>query len=245
MAVPRATTVGALLLVAVGVALAEEMPEIDAVTVYPDTVPAADGRPQACVVASSTNEGAAAIARELQAGLQAAMGVELPIVADSEVRPERLGPVAEQWRETNLIIVGNLDTNRAILPLYAIFLCGADSVYPGGDGYELRTVSNPWGSGRNVIVVGGSSVEGMRAAAGALLDAVPAVREGTVRLPRLLDIVPGGEQVGGFAGAESYLQRQTPPRGQSDIHKFWQAANSGASVLGCASFSVVEAGTRV
>ncbi|MGD9496873.1 MAG: hypothetical protein AB7Y46_11275 [Armatimonadota bacterium] len=222
----RAVSVSVLLVAGAGCAAAQGIPEIDRVVVYPETALVAEGQPEACIVASSTDEGAAAVAAELQQGLREALGVELPLVTDDEVCPERLGPVGEPWRQTNLIIVGNLDANRAILPLYALFLCGADSVYPGGDGHELRTVSNPWGTGRNAIVVGGSSVEGMRAAAQALLGALPAGQEGTVVLPRLLETMPGGAQVAAFASAAARAGGQGLPSSQAEISRFWEAANS-------------------
>jgi hypothetical protein len=213
-----------LMLAGSPVAAQDDMSPIENMRLYPETALVADGQAQAAVVYSAADAAAADAARELHRELEARCGVPFPLVADSEVCPERLAPVGEEWRETNLIVVGNLYANRAILPLYALYFCGADSVYPGGDGYELRTVSNPWGTGRNVIVVGGSSVEGMRAGVAALLERLPEAQGGEVVLPRLHQVEPDGDMVAMFSQASGRVQPFPEPTRQQDIHRFWQAA---------------------
>ena len=213
-----------LALTAVPVAAQDDIPPIENMRLCPETALVADGQAQAAIVYSATDAAAADVARELHRELEARYGVPFPLVADSEVCPERLAPVGEEWRETNLIVVGNLYTNRAVLPLYALYFCGADSVYPGGDGYELRTVSNPWGTGRNVIVVGGSSVEGMAAGVAALLERLPEAQGAEVVLPRLHQIEPDGDMVAMFSQASGRVEPFPKPTRQQDIGRFWQAA---------------------
>ena len=195
-------------------------------TLYPDTALVTAGQPACAVVASSNSPAAAGAAQALRDGLRAAYALDFPIPADDQVCPARLGPLVESWRARNLIVVGNLDTNRVIFPLYATYLCGADSHYPGGDGHELRTVSNPWGTGANVIVVGGSSPAGMMAGVEELLRRLPErVGDGAV-LARLHVIEPDGALAVQLRSTADALARVAAPSAQYDISTFWVAAQN-------------------
>lgn len=166
---------------------------------YPDTSLVVDGRPACTVAASSSDTDHAAVAQAVADALKGKYGVDFRIVPDAAVCPEPVTPIADQHRQTNLILVGNAYTNRAILPFYAGFKCGADAHYPGGEGYELRTISNPWGSGHNVVIVGFSTPEGGRAAVAALEQMLPAIEQGNAVLSRLHRIEPGEQLRSQFA----------------------------------------------
>lgn len=127
------------------------------------------------------------LADRLAAALAArgATGVEL--ATDLALMPARSTPLPAAWRRRALILIGSLNTNRALQPLYADFLCSTDADYPGGDGHDLRTIVNPFGTGTNVILAGGSSPAGVAHGVERLLAAIAAA-DATLTLPCLLDV---------------------------------------------------------
>lgn len=105
----------------------------------------------------------------------AASGIPKPeCITDLSLMPERSTPLPAAYRAKTLIVLGNLNTNRTLQPLYADYLCSTDATYPGGDGYDLRTIVNPYGMGTNLILVGGSSRRGVERAAEQLIAAIAA-----------------------------------------------------------------------
>ncbi len=83
-----------------------------------------------------------------------ALGSGAEVRAGSEV-------AESDWGNAQLIAAGNVFNNAAIRRLGMNFYAWTDEYYPGGDGYEVRTVHNPFGSGRNVVQLGGSTPEGV------------------------------------------------------------------------------------
>jgi len=127
---------------------------------FPDTTLVEGGEARAIIVAPQDVEWAA-IAAEVASAIKEATGVALPIVTDDEVTDEDLA-------ETNAIVVGSIVNNMALLYPYSHQLTFADGVYPGNGGYEVRTVPDPWGTGRNLICLGASDIAGARAGVEAL-----------------------------------------------------------------------------
>ncbi|MCC7350887.1 MAG: hypothetical protein IT446_09980 [Phycisphaerales bacterium] len=94
---------------------------------------------------------------------------------------KRLGPLTV-CRDTDatpalvegrhLIAIGNLCTNKLIERLYYQWYTNVDVGYPGREGHVVRSIHDPWGAGRNVILVGGSDDQGVAAAAESFLGAV-------------------------------------------------------------------------
>ncbi len=111
------------------------------------------------------------------------------LVRDSEVIPDRQAVLAEQYRRQPLILLGNLNTNRVVPPLYTRYYCATDALYPGGDGYDLRTLVNPYGTGANVLLAGGSSLRGVERAVERLLALIErAGLPGVLKLPYLMEV---------------------------------------------------------
>ena len=128
-----------------------------------------------------------ALAEKL-AGALAVRGAARPeCVTDLALIPARSTPLPASYRSRPLILLGSLNTNRALQPLYAEFLCSTDATYPGGDGYDLRTIVNPYGTGTNVILAGGSNLRGVERAVERLLAAIAAA-DASVTLPFLLEV---------------------------------------------------------
>jgi hypothetical protein len=151
------------------------------------------GQSQAVIVYPSVAEGQA-LAGQVRDAIKAATGVELKIAADTDLIQHVPEWPGDTYRAVPLILIGNINTNRAIVPLYANLLAGADVYYPGGDGYTVRTVVNPYGNGINELVLGGASVKGMDRAVKAFVALVQKqAKQGDLTLPGLMDVHPEGE----------------------------------------------------
>jgi len=156
-----------------------------------------DGEARAVIVAPS-EPAYQAVAEELAARLKELAGVAVPLVPDTEIVGPDGRTVTEEFRCQHLILVGHALNNRGILPLYGRWLDAADARYPGGDGYELRTVVNPYGTGHNELILGASTPEGARRGLAALLEKLRkegkgGPQGGTLILPQMLEVEVGSE----------------------------------------------------
>ncbi len=93
-----------------------------------------------------------ALAEEINARLDELAGVKLPIVSNK--LPAELMP------QKNVIAIGNLANSPFIEKLYFQWFAFTDRWYPGVGGYEVRSIHNPYGTGTNVIILGGSDEHG-------------------------------------------------------------------------------------
>ena len=115
---------------------------------------ARDGQPAIRIVAPASGLYKRA-AERLQQTIQELAGVRVPIVADN-------APAAAVPIRGNLIVLGNRSTSQTISELYDRYFCLTDLRYPGGGGYELRSLHNPFGGGHNVLLCGGSDLKGWK-----------------------------------------------------------------------------------
>jgi len=122
---------------------------------YPDTTLVNAGRPE-CLIVYPDEAGYEQLAGEVEAAIKAATGVEVPMKTDLQYRTTD--------REANLVCLGRMNNNKLGLDLFIWRQVASDDWFPGPEGYELRTVCDPWGNGRNVIMLGGSDLEGVRLA---------------------------------------------------------------------------------
>ncbi len=122
-------------------------------------------------------EAYAALAREIAAAIEAAGGARPALRRADEYTPAD--------REQHLILLGRMNNNRPAYELYVDRRIAADDWFPGPDGFVVRTVTDPWGLGRNVILLGGSDIAGVRRAVAHFL-ALPELtgRSATVAIPR-------------------------------------------------------------
>ncbi|MBI4550817.1 MAG: PQQ-like beta-propeller repeat protein [Candidatus Latescibacteria bacterium] len=140
-----------------------------------------DSAPLACIVIPS-GEPYPRLAQAIQRTVRAASGVQLPIRFDTDMLPEEV-------RQTNVIVLGNLADNRLIETLYYQWYTLVDRSYPGPGGYVLHTIHDPWGTGRNVIIVGASDVEGIENAAAEFQQRLPSTKD--ITLDRLHHVTFG------------------------------------------------------
>jgi hypothetical protein len=122
------------------------------------------------------------LAERLAEALTASGANRPECLTDLELMPERSTPLPNSYRTQPLIVLGNLNTNRTLQPFYTNYLCSTDATYPGGDGYDLRTLVNPYGTGTNLILVGGSTLHGVERATEKLLAAIEQIGP-TLELP--------------------------------------------------------------
>jgi hypothetical protein len=89
-------------------------------------------------------------------------GPEVPIRSDAEVE--------DGAQPVHTIALGNLMDNAMIASLYWQWYTMVDRRYPGKGGYALQSIHNPWGNGRNVLIVGASDRKGLSRGAEAFCE---------------------------------------------------------------------------
>lgn len=167
------------------------------------------GKANAVIVAPASDTYQAA-AERIQAAIQKRSGTQLTIVPDDS-------PQASVPLQGNLIVLGNRSTNKTMNTLYDHYYCIADLKYPGPEGYVLRTVHNPYGNDRSVVLVGGSDPVGVEKGADALAEIV-------VKTP-----CDSGNLSLGWTMKTQLGEGVTPP---TDIKKFetWEASRGYGSI---------------
>ena len=133
-----------------------------------------------------------AVAEALATSVQGETGVAVPVVAEGTVTEADGRTLRTEFRQRHLIVVGNALNNRAVLPLYCRWLDAADAAYPGEDGYELRTVVNPYGTGCQELILGASTPAGASQGLEALKRSMAAAVKGRdLVLPQMLEVRVG------------------------------------------------------
>jgi len=133
---------------------------------YPNTPLVEDGA-AAAVILFPQGDGWRGPAFELQDKLRDKLGVELPLKDATELTDEEM-------RATQVVALGAVSNNPGLLHLYAHGYTYADDLYPGPDGYVVQSIHDPWGTGKNVLLAGASTVEGARRGIEVLLESIPA-----------------------------------------------------------------------
>ncbi len=124
-----------------------------------------------------------ALAEKIRAKLNRAPA----IMTDKEACEPDQPTLRKEFAGKNLILLGNLDTNRAFWPACTSMLAASDNYYPGPRGYEIRTAVDVLRNGRNHIIVGSSTPEGVGLAVERFLSIV------RPELPFLLEVKLDGE----------------------------------------------------
>ncbi|HCU34981.1 MAG TPA: hypothetical protein DGT21_05835 [Armatimonadetes bacterium] len=123
------------------------------------------GAQPAAVLLIPEDDAFAHVAADLNAALQAKLGVALPTMPEREY-------MAAVTDARTVIVVGNYATGPLALRLYANKLIVSDGHYPGATGFELRTIPDALDLGVNVIFVGASSPESAAEGIAKFLDLV-------------------------------------------------------------------------
>ena len=107
--------------------------------------------------------------RSLSLAQKIADKLGLDIISGDDAVSGRCQGLKTKYLKSNLILLGNINNNAAIIPLYAKFLAWADAVYPGKNSYAVRTVRNPYGFLKNNILLAASDYAGLEKAVAAFL----------------------------------------------------------------------------
>jgi hypothetical protein len=101
------------------------------------------------------------------------------LVPDTQVVVEVVEHLDSSWYpfhdamwERNLILLGNMETNKYVTVLYGMSLTAVDAYFPFAGGYVLQTIVDPLGKGKNVLLVGASDADGMQAGLKKLVAAI-------------------------------------------------------------------------
>ena len=132
----------------------------------PSIVLAVNGRPTATIVCGERwREVAAALSR----AISSERGHATPVVLDRGVVKANDWRIADEWIGRPLILLGSIYDNRVLVCLAARRFVACNSEYPGRGRYELRTLFAPLRANADLVVVGASDEEGMRAGLARLL----------------------------------------------------------------------------
>ena len=97
--------------------------------------------------------------------IEAALGVVLERRQEAEYR-------SQDGKGTVLLVCGNLASGPLSQRLYANHLIASDGLYPGKDGFELRTISDALDTGNHLLFLGGTTPACLDQATSALLDKI-------------------------------------------------------------------------
>jgi hypothetical protein len=117
------------------------------------------GKPNAIIVTANTPE-LQKLATKVQLAVKAATGAKLEIVDVKKIANQR-GEFPGAAPAKSMIVLGNLQNNGLIAHLYFRGYCAVDANYPGRAGYVVQTVCDPWATGANAIILGGSDMLGI------------------------------------------------------------------------------------
>ena len=143
-----------------------------------ETVLVVNGEPQAKIVIGG--DGAhERLAGRIVERIEAATGARLEVVRAGDA-------AAGMLLEGHVVALGNMADNAFIRWLYYQWWAVEDRCYPGRGGYALRTLHNPLGNGKNVVLLGASDADGLERVTSRFLGLVP--DEKTLRVGWLMDI---------------------------------------------------------
>ena len=183
----------------------------EAAPLHPDTVLVQGGVGQAVIVVPDADAWQA-LGVELAQAVADATGATLPVKRAGELGDEDL-------HQTNAILLGSVVNNRRLLYSYTHRQVFADDFHPGPGGHDLRSVHDPWGTGRNLVSIGAMDVEGARAGVAALTKHFGTGPD--LIIPRLLAVRLTGQ-------AESRYGRQFAEEpAETYVDQQMEAAESG------------------
>jgi len=105
--------------------------------------------------------------------------LDIETINDKDVVKGRCMGLKENFSKRPLIILGNLQQNEAIFPLYAGFYTNADAFTPGKDGVLIQFIPN-WNCPENhVLIAAGSDNDGTEKAIDVLIDKLTSIEKNT------------------------------------------------------------------
>lgn len=179
------------------------------------------GGPQAPAIVHGPSQAAAAAS--LRDALEPVVGRALEVVPDEQVMAPNSWRLREEWAQRDLIVLGDIEHNRALFALFSQFFEGVNTAWPGPGRYILRTLFAPFRRGANLLVVGAGDEAGLTVGIARLValarEAAPDA-PGVRALPPLLEI---GDARGPTAATS------TPANDfVTEVQRFYWKADAGA-----------------
>ncbi|GEM_PF-1868461 len=195
-----------------------------------------------CVIAAPRDGRYDRLAQELAATL-AQHGTAPEVVDAEELVDEHFQPNSEALAAANVIAIGNVLDNQLAARLSGSGQAMASQLYPGPGGYVIRTVHDPFGLGRNVVLLAGSDADGVGRAVARFVEAyVPAQGDVVLAAP-VVDVKYVWVEHPGIPPA--WPKRMPPVRDMAYLQERLAGAgvmNEAGEVLGGASVGgVVDA----
>jgi hypothetical protein len=134
-----------------------------------------------CVIAAPADGRYAALVRQLAQAL-GERGAAPEVIKAETLVDERLQPTARLPSDRNLIAIGNAMDDRLVDALYGRGYALASALYPGPEGYVIRTVHDPFGLGCNVLLLAGSDEDGVAEAAQRFIEGYVTAGDGDLVL---------------------------------------------------------------
>jgi hypothetical protein len=127
---------------------------------------------QAVIVYGKKADWTQAAALRVQKAVQDWSGKKLDVIDDLTATSEDTWLIADAYRHTPMIVIGNTQDNRLIQALGTRYLDSSNHSWPGGDRYLVRTVFEPFAADTNHIVLSASNETGATGATAALEAAI-------------------------------------------------------------------------
>jgi len=135
---------------------------------------------------------------------------KIPAIRDYEIIKSGTWQIKDEWLKKNLILLGDIYNNQAILCLGGKRLVGCNSKYPGKGKYELKVLFSPLEINADIIVIGATDKEGLTAGINRFLKIVEK------RSAQTLISVPPVIETGRTTGPD----KAKPWKGTSGKYKF-------------------------
>ena len=150
------------------------------------------------------------LAEKIAEKIKNAAGVDCPIISDVQTVSKWCGALDEKFKRMPLIILGDINKNRAVFPLYAKYLCWCDGNYPGEGGYDLRTVVSPYYyRGPNHLVIAAGGEKEYPIAVDAFIRKIESNgKKGNLIIPGFLDVKLGEKWKGEMDEARNVAARK-------------------------------------
>ncbi|NOZ20944.1 MAG: hypothetical protein GXP25_07615 [Planctomycetes bacterium] len=160
--------------------------------VHRETTFVAQNKALGAVVYPAGKEAYRGLAERVAGAVKKATGVPLPVLTDKAATTEWCGAIKPEYRRRPLVVLGDINANRATFPIYSLYLCECDANYPGKGGRVVRTVFAPYHYTANFILLAGPGIEETTAASERFIETIQKHgRPGLLTIPPLLDLKLG------------------------------------------------------
>ena len=174
---------------------------------------------QAVIVYGKKADWTQAAALRVQKAVQEWSGKKLEMIDDLTATSEDTWLIADAYRHTPMIVIGNTQDNRLVQAIGTRYLDGTNHSWPGGDRYLVRTVFEPFAADTNYIVLSASNEAGMTGATAAFEAAIKKLPKDDASAIPFTRIIAGTKDkwLPAVAGAAIPKEFATPSKSVTEI----------------------------